>query len=460
MKSRSIDPLARRVLDFSQAHALLPQGSRVLCALSGGTDSMALLTLLLELRETLDLTVCAAHFDHRLRGGASQADAAFTADWCEARGIPFRLGSGDVAGEARRLHQGIEETARRLRYAFLEESADALGADCIATAHHAGDNAETVLLHLLRGTGLDGLCGIPPRRGRLIRPLLPLTRTELDAYLSAHNIPHVEDASNADPRYTRNRLRAQVLPVLQDLNPNFLSRLTANLDYLQAERDLLDSMAAQLTQQARQDGDGLALPAQTLAQAPRPLALRALRQLFRALGQYQLSAVHLEAALALTAPDAKPSAALSLPGGLRAARRYGDLLLTRAPPPVPPAPLSIPGPGRWTFGPWVLELRKAPDAAGTGGNGWRFGPLDFPLTLRTRAPGDRLTLPGRPEKLLKKWYIDEKIPKHLRASLPVLTDQRGILAAGGLGPHAPRLSPGGDFLVTLTNKEERTEHQL
>lgn len=457
MKSRSIDPLAQRTLDFAQRHDLLPRGCRVLCALSGGVDSMALLTLLLELRDPLELEVCAAHFDHQLRGAASQSDGDFVEDWCASHAIPLRRGRGDVAGAARRLHQGLEETGRQLRYAFLEESAQALSAQVIATAHHAGDNAETVLLHLLRGTGLDGLCGIPPKRGRLIRPLLPLTREELEAYLTARGIPHVEDASNADPRYARNRLRAQVLPVLQALNPGFLPRLTANLEYLQAERDYLGAQAAALCRKARREGDAIVLPAQTLALAPRPLALRALRQLFRDLGQYQLSAVHLEAVLALTAPETKPAAARSLPGTIQARRRYGDLVLTRDPPPAPLPPLTIPGPGRWHFGPWVLELREQRE---DDGEGWRFGPLDFPLTLRSRAPGDRLTLPGRHSKALKKWYIDEKIPRSLRDSLPVLTDRQGILAAAGLGPHAPRLSPEGDFFLTLTNKEERTEHQL
>lgn len=452
MKSRSTEPLETQVLAFARQHDLLPPGTTVLCALSGGADSMALLTLLLALREEQGLRVCAAHYDHQLRGGASQADAAFVADWCAARSVPLRLGRGDVAGEARRRRQGVEETARQMRYAFLEESADALGAARIATAHHAGDNAETVLLHLLRGSGLDGLCGIPPRRGRLIRPLLAQTREALEAYLQAKGVPHVEDASNGDLRYARNRLRAQVLPVLQEMNPGFLSRLTANLGYLQGERDCLDALAAQLVQTARRDGTGITVPVRTLTQAPRALALRALRLLLRELGQHQLSAVHLEAVLALADSGSRPSAVCALPGGWRAERRYDALYLTQEIPAAPPPPCTLSGPGRQAWGDWVLEV-------GPQGEGWRFDALAFPLTLRPRMPGDRLTLPGRPGKPLKKWYIDEKIPRRLRDSLPVLADQRGILAAAGLGPHAPRLSAQGDLIVTLT-KKERTEHQL
>ena len=204
---------------LTREYAMLPAGGHVLCAVSGGADSVCLLHLLKGQAEAADFSLTAAHFDHGLRGEDSRRDAAFVAQLCRDWGVPCVTGSGDVAVEAGRRGAGLEETARDLRYAFLEEAADAVDADVIATAHNAGDNVETLLLHLIRGSGLQGLAGIPPRRGRLVRPLLATSRAEITAYLEAHGLPHVEDASNADPAFARNKLRHQVLPLLRDLNP-------------------------------------------------------------------------------------------------------------------------------------------------------------------------------------------------------------------------------------------------
>ena len=197
---------------------LIPPGSGVLCALSGGADSMYLLCRLLEGRRAGGYRVCAAHYNHNLRCAAA-ADEQFVRDWCGAHEIPLLVGSGDVAGEARRSGDGLEARGRAMRYAFLEEAAEELDCQLIATGHHAGDNAETVLLHLVRGCGLQGLTGIPERRGRLIRPMLAITRGEILAYLNEHAVPHVEDESNSDPAYTRNFLRTRVMPLLEQVNP-------------------------------------------------------------------------------------------------------------------------------------------------------------------------------------------------------------------------------------------------
>ena len=161
--------MLEQALALTREYAMLSPGSTVLCAVSGGADSMCLLHWLSR-RE--GITLHAAHFDHRLRGAESDADAAFVRDWCRENGIPFHLGSADVRARAGEAGRGIEETARDLRYAFLRKTARDLGGAVIATAHNADDNAETLLLHLVRGTGLQGLAGIPPRRDALVRPLL------------------------------------------------------------------------------------------------------------------------------------------------------------------------------------------------------------------------------------------------------------------------------------------------
>ena len=194
--------MLKRALSLAEEYGMLPRGCAVLCAVSGGADSM---TLLHWLSRQEGITLHAAHFDHRLRGEESTADAAFVREICGKWGIPFHLGEGDVRGAARASGFTLEEGARRLRYAFLEETAKTLGENTrIATAHTADDNAETVILNLVRGTGLKGLCGIPPVRAVrspgvvVIRPLLTTFREEILTYLSENRIDHREDSSNTD----------------------------------------------------------------------------------------------------------------------------------------------------------------------------------------------------------------------------------------------------------------------
>ena len=188
----------------------LDKNRPVLAAVSGGLDSMCLLHFLRG--EGYD--VSCAHFNHQLRGEEAARDEDFVRAWCEKEDIPFYLGTGDVRAHARATGKSEEEAARDLRYAFLRETAQMLGAQ-IALAHHADDNAETVLLNLVRGTDLRGLCGMRPKQGDIVRPFLEQTREELVIYARAHNIPHVEDHTNADPNAAaRNYLRLEILPRL------------------------------------------------------------------------------------------------------------------------------------------------------------------------------------------------------------------------------------------------------
>ena len=219
---RNPDNLEERVLAFCQREELLPRGGLVLAAVSGGADSMCLLTLLSHLAPKAGFTLAAAHYNHGLRGAEADRDEDVVRAWREQEGIPCYFGRGDVAGQATALGKGIEETARAMRYGFLEETAARMGANRIAAAHNAEDQAETLLLHLTRGSGLQGLTGMAPRRGRLIRPLLETSREEIEAYNRANNIPHVEDGTNTDLNYSRNYLRHQVIPLLKRLNPNVI----------------------------------------------------------------------------------------------------------------------------------------------------------------------------------------------------------------------------------------------
>ena len=223
--------LPKKVWDFAREKALLQVGDRVIVALSGGADSVTLLHVLCGLRDAADLTVAAVHVHHGLRGADADADEALCRRLCEQWDVPLSVHHIDVAAEAASAHETIEQTGRRLRYACLEREADKQNAK-IATAHTASDQAETVLLHLTRGCGLHGLCGIPPRRGGVIRPLLTCSREQVEAYCAAQGLAFATDATNADVTYARNRVRHRVLPELTEINPRVgeaLCRLSEQL---------------------------------------------------------------------------------------------------------------------------------------------------------------------------------------------------------------------------------------
>ena len=457
---KSPTDLPGRVLAFAREVGMLPPGATVLCALSGGADSMALLTCLGELAGDQGFTLLAAHYNHQLRGAESQRDEAFVKAWCEAHAVPLTVGRGDVAAEAARQGRGIEETARAMRYAFLEETAKHVGADCIATAHTADDNAETLLLHLVRGTGLDGLAGIPPVRGPFVRPLLETTRQEIEAYLALRAVPWIQDSSNADPAYARNRIRRDVMPVLRALNPAFSRTLAANLRHIRADRAYLEELAEPVSSKAQWQNGSLVLDAAALSSLPRPVAVRAVKQVLARLGRHQIAAVHLDQILDL----AGPSHRLDLPQGLTVWRAYEKLVFSLGQSDAPPlSPVEIPGEGTYRLGDWRMELRSClcPEHPAQGPYQWylRREALTFPLVARTRQTGDALRLPGRRQKPLKKWYIDEKIPRLTRDTLPVLADDKGLVAAAGLGPDGRRAAaPGTPALsVALTkDRDERT----
>ena len=409
---------------------LIPAGSRVLCALSGGADSMYLLCRLLE----GGCEVRCAHYNHHLRDTAGR-DEDFVRRWCGAHNIPLTVGHGDVAARAAQAGQGVEETARQMRYAFLEETAEREGCTLIATGHHSGDNAETVLMNLIRGSGLKGLCGIPERRGKLVRPMLNVSRADIEAYLAARGIPHVEDETNGDQSYTRNRVRRQLIPLLEELNPRAVEHICAAAARLKEDEAELSRQGRQLAALAEETAEGLSIPAAALARAPGPAALRALKELTGGAG-----ALHLEQVLALCRGE-HPSGQIDLPG-CTARRVYDKLLLTgcggqEAPPPI------VLTDGEHCWGEWIItcETSLCPAKAYVSREEFYLQPDRY--LVRSRREGDRLRLGDRPNKTLKKLMIDERVPRHLRHRVPVLATEAGAAAAGGFGPHREALAEAG-----------------
>ena len=289
-------------------YEMVSPGDTVICAVSGGADSMALLWGMFLLKEKLGFRLEAAHFNHQLRGAESDNDAEFVRKFCDFHDIPLHLGSGNVVSGAK----GLEAAAREARYAFLRSLKGT-----IATAHTADDNAETVLLHLLRGSGLRGLGGITPKSDRLIRPMLDVTRAEVEEFLNENYIRHIEDSSNHGDAYLRNRLRHHVMPLLRRENPSIATGLSAAAQRIRADAQLLDDLASAL------DPSDVA----ALRDAPGPLRRRALERLLRENGFPEPSASHLEQAESVVF-SANPSARVTL-SGVTLRRSYGRLCVER-----------------------------------------------------------------------------------------------------------------------------------
>ena len=391
-----------------------PHGGRVLCAVSGGLDSMCLLDYM---TRQPSFSVGAAHFNHCLRGAEADRDEEFVRDHCGKRRIPFVSGSGDTRSLAEREGLSTEEAARRLRYEFLNKAAEDGGYDAILTAHHADDNAETVLLNLVRGTGSAGLAGIPQVRGNICRPFLRIPRAELAAYAAAHGVPHVEDSTNDDPdAAARNALRSSVMPVLRQLNPRFAENMARTAAILREESDALESMARGLMNQIKELPDGVSVPCLMLTEVPQAVAERAVLQLIAQVAGHRkdLTAAHVLAVLDL-ARGRTEEKEVSLPYGLTARRKKYSLEITRRPARPVGQPIAV--------GDTVVFCGTAVRLSGEDSPGAlpMSLPEGVPMTVTSWHPGDWLRVPGsRGPRSFKRLCAERGISPGERDALPVL----------------------------------------
>ena len=391
-----------------------PHGGRVLCAVSGGLDSMCLLDYM---TRQPGFSVAAAHFNHGLRGSEADRDEEFVRDYCAKRRIPFVSGSGDVRSFAEKEGLSIEEAARQLRYAFLQETAEKNGADAILTAHHADDNAETVLLSLVRGTGSAGLAGIPQVRGNICRPFLRIPRAELAAYAAAHGVPHVEDSTNDDPdAAARNALRSSVMPVLRQINPKCVENIARTSAILREESDALESMARGLMNQIKELPDGVSVPCLMLTEVPQAVAERAVLQLLAQTAGHRkdLTAAHVLAVLDL-ARGRTEEKEVSLPYGLTARRKKYSLEITRRPARPTGKPIAVGDTVEFGAAAVSLSEQDSPGALPM-----RL-PEGVPMTVTSWRPGDWLRVPGsRGPRSFKRLCAERGISPGERDALPVL----------------------------------------
>ena len=438
-------------LELCREYDLLPQGTHIVCAVSGGADSVCLLHWLARLREELGFSLTAAHYNHQLRGAESQRDEEFVRSFvCKCcPDVPLVVGRGDVTAQASQTGTGLEETAREMRYTFLQKTAAQVGAPFIATAHTADDNAETVLLHLLRGSALRGLTGISPRRDNILRPLLTTRRNEVEEYLQIYGLPHVEDSSNTDERFARNRVRRQLIPLLEQMQPQVVSHLNQTARHLSADEDYLCALARQALPELIPIPGGLSVPAIAIAHQPDVLSTRMVRHLLDKLNENggKCSAVHLHSVIRLCRGN-DPSARSSLPGGVVARRSYDRLELVREESASLPAPIPLPLPGQLTL-PWgTITVRRTTyekNAQTPHSFYLSCAKVAFGLNVRSRLTGDELARPNRPHRSVKKLLIDEKCPRFARDSVPVLDCGGHVAGVAGLGPDTAFLPAPGEL---------------
>lgn len=435
------------------ALSALPPGTRVLAAVSGGLDSMCLLHLLC--RGGQGLAVTAAHFNHGLRGECADRDEAFVQAYCAQWGIPCVCGRGDVRALAAREHLSVEEAARTLRYGFLERTAREQGCERILTAHHADDNAETMLLNLIRGTGVRGLSGIPAARGKLLRPLRNVSRAELEQYAQTHDIPHQEDETNALDDAARNVLRHQVLPVLKRLNPRAVEHMAAAADLLRAVDEDITAAAEHCLSEAEQSEGRITLPLSALAAVPESVGSRVLLELFERLGAgcRDVGAVHLAALRRLT-DTGQEGNSIHLPGGVTARREDSKLILERRPLPLR-TELTRGVPLRW--GQWTLTLL---DHAEGPGLALGAGPPEERLYVAPCEGVGSLRLPGaRGARTVKRLCLDRHISLEERTALPAFYWEDRLAAVWPLGVDIVFLPEGTPCrFVQIIKQTEENNH--
>jgi tRNA(Ile)-lysidine synthase len=420
----------------------------VVVALSGGPDSVALADALITLRAESGWEVVLAHLDHQLRPD-SAADARFCEELAFRWGVPIRVSQADVRARASRERGGLEDAARRERYSFLEEVRRSVNASYVAVGHTRNDQAETLLLRLLRGAGSDGLASMRARSGILLRPLLHVSREEVLAHLGERGLPWRDDPTNRDVSLMRNRVRHELLPYLEArFNPAVLRSLARTADILAEDADVLEGQAeAVVRASVQRDGGHWVLPVSVLETACIGEARRVLRRVLdRAGGLHGVSAHHVDALLTLALAPGGSGRRLALPGNREALRSFDRLRVGPAPRPAVAYAFALPIPGRVEL-PGGLAVTAAPVDAPVEVGSWSAvipAPPET-LTVRTRRAGDRVDDGGRKESL-KRFLMRHRVPTTERAALPLVAAGARVVFIPGL----PIAAQGGGPRVRLS----------
>lgn len=423
-------------------YTMLTAGDRVLVAVSGGVDSVVLLHVLKELTRELKLTLAVAHFDHGIRPDSAQ-DAEFVRQLARSLKLRFYTERADVPAYAQAKKISLEVAARQLRYQFLEKTAKTHTFTKIALGHTLNDQAETLLMRLIRGSGLDGLAGIPPVRStqhcQYIRPLIECTREQIEAFAKTKNLQWREDPTNRDRTILRNRIRHELIPILREYNPNLLEALGRTARLLSQAAEHLKHEADQLLKDLLCDerADELALDLKRFLKLHYYLQALVLRQAVSTVNALcELEAAHIEAVLEWL--SRRGEGELALPAGVRVLRRHNQLLVTARPAATPKRfehLLTVPGETVLPEIGWRFQT-----VLGAQPHLCRLNPQDTSalrvlldadkvqggLRVRNRRPGDRIVLKEGTKKL-QDLFVDKKIPREARDTIPLICDENALI---------------------------------
>lgn len=441
--------LLRKVSDYILRHRMVERGGKVLAAVSGGPDSIALLYILYRLKDELGISLHVAHLNHMFRGEESEKDAFFVAETAQGYGLPVTVEAVDVPSYRARRRLSNQVAAREVRYRFLRDCADRVGASRIALAHQADDQAETILINFLRGAGTAGLKGIlPVRDGIYIRPLLNVRRSDIESFCGRMGLAFRQDSSNLKPVYTRNKIRLNLVPLLEEeYNPELVPALLRLGEICREEDSCLDHLAEEAFQAALQNSSPghVSLSLERLCDMPLALRRRVLRRAWQSVtgAPGNLDFQHAEAALSLIDSGTTGSQAV-MPGNVAAVRGYSALELKAAPEkkdlPGYLYQLQVPG---TTHIPETGATVCAELYNGEAGRSPRDLPrnealLDFDklppdIFVRRRLEGDVFHPYGQVSELkLKDFLIKQKIPRAERDRIPLVCTPREIIWVGGI----------------------------
>ncbi len=403
-------------LSTSLSHSLIEKNDRILVALSGGADSTTLLMLLDSIKEEYNLTIAAAHINHKLRDTADR-DMEFCRALCKKLGIEFFCLCADVHSDAKKSGMSEELYARNLRYSYFES----LGYDKIATAHNKNDNAETILFRFIRGTGIDGLSGIPYRRDNIIRPILDIEKKDIIKFCSENNIEYVTDETNFRQIYSRNKLRLSLIPEIErDFNPGFSDVITRNAPIISEDSKFLDSLA-------RKEYNGKIIISDFL-QFANPIKRRIIQLHYQnaASTGENISSKYINDIIALI-NKGKSGSRINLPGCIEALIEYDELKIRKVKEKIifkyrmyPEKLLKIPEIGK------NIIIRKCE-------NGEIHLDNTDDLYIRSRCTGDYFYPVGMTgKKKLSDFFTDKKIPPSKRDIIPILTQGNDIISIIGM----------------------------
>lgn len=434
---------------------MMKSGERVLCAFSGGADSAVLLDVLVKLSEKLGITVAAAHLNHMLRGADADADESFAEKKCREYGIPFLSERRDINALSKERGESVELCARNVRYDFLRRAAKELGADKIAMAHNANDNLETMLFNISRGSGLDGICGIPPVRGDIIRPLINTTRTEIEHYAGENGIEFRTDKTNFETVYARNKLRHNAIPALTETNSSAVENAARAARILRVEADFVAEKAKEAAEKismGENSCDAMSLMKLHGALFGRVCEIYARKT--AGCDAMTLEFRHIESIRRLLSGD-NPSGVISLPSSLRARREYEKLVFEKVGEKRVAEKISV-REGEFTFGDFAVSIRKKEKCGKINKSLNLFlipcDRIEGELVLRPRCEGDEIKLQNRPTKKIKKMFIEARVPKHERESIPVIADEKKVFAVLGFGYDARFAPNDGDEMFEIEIK--------